>query len=256
MNKDNLPKLEIDGFTYVTKKPQPSFAKQQNRVWKEKAVDIVHKVGLPIKTQSLPKAEKAKSEDADVGYKRLLIKTGVCAGVAIIILAISSMNTPVTNEITDVIGKTVNHQFGIDEDIGRLKFVQNLDDSLQSVFSPLPDAAVVFPAHGNIITAFGEAGSKGVRIDLDGTKIVSIAKGTVTFVGEINEAGYIKVALDSGETVSFYNISPAVRVDDIVMPGQLIGDIDGDYLYFELKDGDQYVDPIQYIEQRASLVVE
>ena len=151
----------------------------------------------------------------------------------------------------------MNHEFDIDEDIGRLKFVDNLNDNLQSVFSPLPEAAVVFPAaDGDVLTKFGQAGSKGVRISPVGTEIVCIAKGTVENIGSIDDKGYIKIVLDTGETAYFYNVTASVSVDDIVMPGQAIGNVEGDHLYLEIKSGETYIDPIEFIQQRAALTVE
>lgn len=250
MDKDNLPKLKIEGFTNVQRQPKRT-------LWKDRASDIAQRFSLN-RNASKPSdaAKQAKHHDVDVGYKRLLIKTGVCAAIAIVILAISSINTPTANNITQAIDKAVNHEFDIEEDIGRLKFVQNLDEELQNVFSPTPDAAVVFPSGGEVITSFGEGGSKGVRITPEGQQIVSIAKGTVTSVGTIDDNGYVKVVLDAGETVTFFNIAPVVLTDDIVLPGQPIGDVSGEYLYLEMKDGEEFIDPIAYIQKRAAMVLQ
>ena len=239
MDEKKLPKLEIEGFQTVTKAPAQS-------KWRRTAADFVRRAGLSVKKAPAP-------QDEDAGYRRLLIKTGVCAAIAIIILAISSIHSPVTNDITQALGETVNHEFDIDEDIGRLKFVQTLNEETQSVFSTLPETAVVYPAAGQVIQSFGEGGSKGVRIVPISEQIVCIAKGTVTSVGKTDESGYVKIQLDSGELVMLYNLTPIVQVKDIVMPGQPLGDVVGDYLYFEIKSGDDYVDPIKFIQQRAAL---
>lgn len=249
MDKDNLPKLKIEGFTNVTK--------SRRRAWKERAADIAQKMGAKrIRRNPAEEAKSTKHHDVDAGYRRLLIKTGVCAGIAIIILAISSINTPEANNITQAINQAVNHEFDIEEDIGRLKFVQSLDEELQNVFSPTPEAAIVFPADGEVVTSFGEGGSKGVRIAPEGTQIVSIAKGTVTSVGTIDDKGYVKVALDTGQTVTFHNIIPVVLVDDIVLPGQPVGDVAGEYLYLEMKDGEEFIDPIDYIQKQSAMVLQ
>ena len=150
----------------------------------------------------------------------------------------------------------MNHEFDIDEDIGKLKFVQSLDDETESVFSALPDASVVYPVEGEIITEYGENGAKGVRIVPVESEVVSIAKGTVTTVGTIDGMGYVKIVLDAGETAVFYNIAPTAQVDDIVYPGQSIGDVTGDFLYLEMTSDGEYIDPIAYIEQRAAMVVQ
>lgn len=242
MDKDNLPKLEIDGFTNEIKRPEPIS-------WKTKAARFAQRAGIPLRTET-DKRNTSKSEttDDDLKYRRLLIKTGICAAIAVVILGIASINSPAAETITDTIGETVNHEFDIDKDIGRLKFVDNLNDETQSVFSPLPDTIAVYPAEGEIVTAFGQSGSKGMRMDPVGTEVLSIAKGTVEYTGEIDGAGYLKVKLDTGETAYYYNVDPLVKADDIVKPGQQIGNLTGDYLYVEIKDGDTYIDPAAYIE--------
>jgi murein DD-endopeptidase MepM/ murein hydrolase activator NlpD len=234
MDKDSLPKLEVEGFTYEARKPEPD----------ERKLKTAKKRGISFKIVD----DKPRASEEDGGYKRLMIKTGVCAAIAIVILGIASINSPATNTVTDKIGEAVEHELDIDKDIGRLKFVENLNDDTQSVFSPLPDGVAVMPSDGEVVTAFGESGSKGVRIDPVGTQIVSIAKGTIEYIGKIEDKGYIKEKLDTGEAAYYYNVDASVKVDDIVMPGQEIGSLAGDYLYVEIKNGDVYIDPVEYVE--------
>lgn len=242
MDKDGLPKLELDGFTNDIKRPEPI-------PMKSKATRFAERVGIPVRTEEEKRTKtKPEMKEEDLKYRRLLIKTGICAAIAVVILGIASINSPAADTITDTVGETVNHEFDIDKDIGRLKFVDNLNDETQSVFSPLPDNIAVYPAEGEIVTTFGQAGSKGMRMDPVGTDVLSIAKGTVEYTGDIDGSGYLKVKLDTGETAYYYNVAPAVAVNDIVKPGQLIGSLTGDYLYVEIKDGDVYVDPAAYIE--------
>ncbi len=243
MDKDSLPKLELGGFTNEGRKPEPVS-------WKAKAARLVQRAGIPLRTEGEKKAApRPEMTDEDLKYRRLLIKTGVCAAIAVVILGIASINSPASETITDTIGETVNHEFDIDKDIGRLKFVDNLNDGTESVFSPLPESIAVYPAEGEIVTAFGQSGSKGMRMDPIDTGIRSIAKGTVEYTGKIDGAGYLKIRLDTGETAFYYNVDPIVKVDDIVKPGQQIGNLSGDYLYVEIKDKDVYVDPAIYIEK-------
>lgn len=236
MDKDSLPKLELEGFTNYAAQPETAERKLKPASAKKR--------GISIKVVD----DRPKAAQDDGGYRRLMIKTGVCAAIAVVILGVASINSPVANTITDTIGSAVDHELKIDEDIGRLKFVDNINDETQSVFSPLPDGVAVMPSDGEVVTAFGQSGSKGVRIDPVSTQVVSIAKGTIEYIGAIEDMGYIQEKLDTGETAYYYNITPSVKVDDIVKPGQEIGSLTGDYLYVEIKNGDVYVDPVEYIE--------
>lgn len=242
MEKDGLPKLEIDGFTSDT----DAAGRGEKSA---KAPGFFSRAGILLKPGENRQREKPPLKDDEIRYRRLMIKTGVCAAFAIVILGIASINTPVADTVKDTVGDAVNHEFDIDKDIGRLKFVENLNDDTQSVFSPLPDEVVVYPAQGDVITAFGQAGSKGIRMAPVDSVIVSMAKGTVEQTGEIDGMGYVKVKLDTGETAYYHNTEPCVKVDDIVKPGQQIGSLKGDYVYVEIKDGDIYVDPVAYIEK-------
>ena len=244
MEKASLPKLETDGF--VTRQ-------SERPTWKKKAQGLARSIGVK---REKPQRAASSDDDIDIVYKRLLAKTGVCAAVAVTILIISSISTPASANVTQAVDYVVNHEFDVDEDIGRLKFVEALDEETEAVFSALPETLVVYPADGDVVTAFGEGGSTGVRMSAQTADILNMAKGTVTAVGDIGGEGYVKVVLDSGETVVYHNLTPSVKADDIVMPGQVIGEITEHYLYIEMKDGDAYIDPIAYISEHAGMVLQ
>lgn len=244
MQKDHLPRLELDGFTTPEERKNSAAKDRGARTagWREKAVRMMNKAKIKI----VWKKEDA-DDDIDAGYKRLLVKTGICAAIAIAILIISTITPPGVPQAMKTSGEAVSQEFDIDEDIGRLKFVEKLDDDVESVMSMLPAAAVVYPSDGAVTTTFGQGGAKGVRFSAEGTTAYSIAKATVQSVGDINGQGYVKLLLDTGETALYCNIEPAVQQSDIVGAGQVIGTLSADYLYVEMKDGDAFIDPIAYI---------
>jgi len=250
MEKQSLPKLEIEGFTIYPSgggsyRPDISAARAATKIsWRDRAFRLVRRKGRA--------AGKASGDDVDPAYKKLLIKTGICAAIAIALLVISTVETPGSG-VTDTLNRVVTHEFDIDKDIGRLKFVQTLDE-VEAVFSEQPgQPSAVYPASGDIVTEFGKTGSKGVRIKASGS-VSSIARSTVTAVGEIGGAGYVVTVLDTGETVTYYNIDPVVQVDDIVEAGQTVGKVLDGHLYVEMKEGEEYIDPIAFIEQQISAV--
>ena len=251
MEKQSLPKLELEGFTIYPSgtspyRPEDSAARTARKAsWRDRAFRLVRRRGRA--------AGKAPGDDVDPAYRKLLIKTGICAAIAIALLVISTVETPGSGGVTDTLNRVVSHEFDIDKDIGRLKFVQTLDE-VEAVFSEQPGMpTAVYPASGDIVTEFGKSGSKGVRIKASGS-VSSIARSTVTAVSEIGGAGYVVTVLDTGETVTYYNIDPAVQVDDIVEAGQTVGKTLDGYLYVEMKEGEEYIDPIAFIEQQLSAV--
>ena len=250
MEKQSLPKLEIEGFTIYPSgggsyRPEDGAARSAGRAsWRDRAFRLARRKGRA--------SGKALGDDVDPAYRKLLIKTGICAAIAIALLVISTVETPGSG-VTDTLNRVVTHEFDIDKDIGRLKFVQTLDE-VEAVFSEQPgQPSAVYPASGDVVMQFGKAGSKGVRIEATGS-VRSIARSTVTAVGEIGGAGYVVTVLDTGETVTYYNIDPVVQVDDIVEAGQTVGKMLDGYLYVEMKEGEEYIDPIAFIEQQLSAV--
>lgn len=248
MRTDHLPKLELDGFTIQEGIKAPKEAKAAAAGWRGYAARLAEKTGVKIVWK-----KHETGDDMDSGYKRLLVKTGICAAIAIAILTISTVTTPGVKNAVEPAGNATSQEFDIPEDIGKLKFVENLDDDAQSVMSVLPGEVAVYPSDGEVVTAFGQAGSKGVRFSAAGRTAYGIAKGIVTAVGAIGNQGYVKLLLDTGETALYCNIEPAVAVDDIVMPGQTIGALTGDYLYVEMKNGEVCIDPLAYIEGHATV---
>ena len=243
MEKQSLPKLEIEGFTIYPSGAIPYREEIGVRAsWRDRASRLRRR-----------STGKTPADDVDPAYRKLLIKTGICAAVAIALLVISTVDSPGSGGITDTLNQVVSHEFDIDKDIGRLKFVQTLDE-VEAVFSEQPgQPSAVYPASGDIVTEFGKTGSKGVRIKASGS-VSSIARSTVTAVGEIGGAGYVVTVLDTGETVTYYNIDPVVQVDDIVEAGQTVGKVLDGHLYVEMKEGEEYIDPIAFIEQQISAV--
>lgn len=251
MDKNSLPKLETDGFTYEQKRKRQSASKLAGDLMR-----IARVAGNNIKKfRSEGSKGKADRCEPDIKYRRFMFKTGACAVIAVVILGIASVDSPDTKSITQALNGTQQRQFNMDEDIGRLKFVNTLGNESQSVFSSSPAGLAVYPAEGDIVTAFGQSGSQGVRIKPVNAKAVSISKGSVGQTGEINGEQYIKITLDTGEAVFYYGINPVVKVHDIVTAGQQVGDITGDYLYIEIRDKDKYIDPITFIEQQQSAAV-
>lgn len=251
MQRDHLPKLELDGFQasgWNTGAAPARSAEAQPSGWRAKASQLADKAGLRIEWGRA----KKKGEDVDIGYKRLLVKTGICAAIAIAILVISTVTTPGIGNYAQTNSDAVSQEFDIPEDIGKLKFVQNLDDDVESVMSVLPDTAAVYPSDGEVVTAFGQAGSCGTRFSAADDTVYSIARGTVTAVGSIDGQGYVKVQLDTGEAALYVGIDPIVQVDDIVQPGQTVGILTEDYLYLELRQGEAYIDPVGYITERMA----
>ena len=117
--------------------------------------------------------------------------------------------------------------------------------------------AYVAPAAGAVVEPFGGARSgAGVVIRTEGMSVSSMDEGLVLFAGETEETGRTVVIRHPGGVESVYGFlgSVSVRVDDWVEAGQTIGTVrpqgsgaGGGHLYFAVKHGDAFVDPLDLV---------
>ncbi len=116
-----------------------------------------------------------------------------------------------------------------------------------------------WPARGNLIRRFGEAGSKG--IDIAGERngpVLAVAAGRVVYSGAgLRGYGRLLIIKHPGEFLSAYahNQEMLVKEGDNVVAGQkiaLMGDSDTDQikLHFEIRQYGRPLDPLKYLPER------
>lgn len=116
-----------------------------------------------------------------------------------------------------------------------------------------------WPARGNLIRRFGEAGSKG--IDIAGERngpVLAVAAGRVVYSGAgLRGYGRLLIIKHPGEFLSAYahNQETLVKEGDNVVAGQkiaLMGDSDADQikLHFEIRQYGRPLDPLKYLPER------
>ena len=102
MEKQSLPKLEIEGFTIYPSgrgsyRPENDASGAAGKAsWRDRASRMVGRKGRA--------AGKASGDDVDPAYRKLLIKTGICAAIAIALLVISTVETPGSGGVRPVPG--------------------------------------------------------------------------------------------------------------------------------------------------------
>ncbi|MCH2093789.1 MAG: LysM peptidoglycan-binding domain-containing M23 family metallopeptidase [Rhodobacteraceae bacterium] len=114
-------------------------------------------------------------------------------------------------------------------------------------------AAMIYPVTGSIIRAYAKGRNEGIDIAAEaGTPIKAAASGSVSHVSETPDGVPILLISHPGNLTTIYtNLDGiTVKTGDSVSKGQRLGKIrasDTPYLHFEVREGYQSVDPLDYL---------
>ncbi len=119
------------------------------------------------------------------------------------------------------------------------------------------------PVNGKLARGFGwQKGSDGwprfsdgVELEVDqGTQVRAVLPGTVSRVFNDPNLGTVVVVDHSDQLATLYGRLDAVGVQagQQVDQGQVLGTVAGAFLHFEMRDGDQLVDPVQHLQQNGT----
>jgi len=150
----------------------------------------------------------------------------------------------------------LTHNTDVQAELAKLKSYFQKDESLDTLN---PVSEMTAPANGEIVKGFGiqdASGSGfhyGVDIKSDESKnIIAANDGTVEEIGTNNEYASFIIVRHSEEITTLYgNVNEILpNIGDTVAKGQPIArteDENGTF-YFELRRGDTYLDPTQFID--------
>ncbi len=244
-------KLEIAGFTNMQIKPEPksgrvidinAAAERRPNILKS----AIGKAGAIRKRLSI----KKEGEKEEKTYKTLLVKTAVCACIALTLLFVKNINSPFTNGLANQLKTALNTSTDLEKEIGRLKFVQNIFGS-EPVLSEIISSAYVYPVEGKVIKKFGEDGFKGVMIEtVMYCPVLSAGEGEVEETGK-NENGipYIKIKAGDNAVINYTGVIARVKNKAEIKKGEILGTLKGNTLTIEVYKDGKAVDPLQYIQE-------
>jgi lipoprotein NlpD len=122
-----------------------------------------------------------------------------------------------------------------------------------------PAGSWIWPARGNVISAFDEARNKGIGIaGAEGDAVVAANDGQVVYVGNgLRGYGNLLIVKHSDDFISAYahNRQVLVKQGQAVKRGQRVAemgqsDADRPKLHFEIRRQGKPVDPLQYLPPR------
>lgn len=187
-----------------------------------------------------PVAEENIAKPLGFG-ERMLRNTAVCVALLLTVMAVQSLNTPVTNGATNLLAQVVS--MDLSESLGNLRFVANLLPESAEVFWNLGAERYALPTDAAVVHAFSEdepwtgyaAGE--VKAAAPG-EVMSLA---VDAIGR----GAIRIRHESGMETLYDNLlSTSVREGDWVETGDVLGAARA--LVYELRIEGRPTDPKPY----------
>lgn len=180
---------------------------------------------------------------------KLAFKLAICAAVCLICLLIKVIDTPLTNGISSFIGGAITYDLDLDESLGQLKFVQNIFPGITAVFNQ--NKGMRYPVQGNVISNFGEDGSKGIRLLAQpGADVIAAQDGIVIKRGINSELGnYLRIRHNGGMETFYYGLEYSDLPEGAsVARGDIIATLkDSGVLYFEVQVNGKHKDPLTYL---------
>ena len=176
---------------------------------------------------------------------RLLRNSALACALLLAVLAMGNINQPWAVRSSEAVRRALTMHIDLDDSIGKLTFVRDL----------LPESALVFlnvsgktefvvPTDGEPVHPYATDQPWLLFSCTPGSNIYCAADGTVTAVSELSGEA-VGLLIDHGngvETVYAYMSESSVQPGDAVSRGQCIG-LAGPQLYFELREGENAVDP-------------
>lgn len=208
--------------------------------------------------RSAPRDRRTVRREDDKGANRpwrtqFLAQAGICAVVLASVLLFQSIDTPLTNEITDGLSGVVTMEVDVGRDLGRLQFVKNIvPESVLTFWEATAEEpkGLVVPFQGTVSIGFS-ADQPGIVYTGQSDRVVSAADGTVDSVREAEDGGYVVKIRHDGGLDTVYALLRGVKVapGDQVTAGQDIAlaleGSAGYYLYFQALRAGTATDPAE-----------
>ena len=250
---DKVKKLEISGFVNTPIKPEPKGQRSIIEVnaqpgWYTKTVEKTKEGAKAFKSRISFIKKAGEEKDESKTYKDLLIKTGICACIALTLLLVRNINSPFTNQVSDGIKTAINSDTDLEKELGRLKFVENIFGS-EPVLSEIKGDDDIYPVEGKVIKKFGQEDSKGIAIETAlSAPVVAAAAGSVAQVGKTEDGiPYLKIAVGENIEMQYTGVIARVKSKAKVARGEILGTLKGNTLTLEVYKDGVAVDPLEYI---------
>ena len=180
---------------------------------------------------------KSRTDQMPSSYKKLMRNTMICAILALSIWGIKSIDSQFTNQVSEGIDGAVSSEMQMDEDLGRLKFVNGQEESDAVGVSA---STYSLPLEGEVVESFADS-EKDVKIKSEKrTAVSAILSGTVVKTTEEE----VVIQNDNGTKTTYTGLDPSVSAGEKVKNSDTIGQLAGEVLCLETVSGIGYVDSL------------
>lgn len=179
---------------------------------------------------------KERTSGIPLSYRKLIRNVAVCAALVLCVWGIKSADSEFTNTIANGVAEATGSELLQDEDLGKLKFVnEDVSDG-----SAEQQAVNLAPVDGEVITTFAESGK---QVDIEGkefAEVKAILAGIVCATGEES----IIVQNDNGTKTTYLGVVPGVKVGSKVEANTVIGQLSKEILSLETVSGTGYLNSL------------
>jgi murein DD-endopeptidase MepM/ murein hydrolase activator NlpD len=252
--KDNISKLEIAGFTNAEIRPEPkeikTIAVNAHPGWYSETYNRAR--GAVRNVRSKLRFTKKGGDEEGRTIRSLMLKTGICAFIVLLLLLVKNIDSPFTNSVSAGVRDVLENNTDLEKEIGRLKFVQNLFGS-EPVLSEITDSQYVYPVEGRVTKKFGEDNASGITIESTmNSPVLSVAACTVKKLSAEVGGTALRAELEDGTEVVYTGVVPRVEEGDNVKKGGILGTLKGNSLALGIYQSGKAVDPLAFLSKRGA----
>lgn len=177
------------------------------------------------------------AEREGFSYRKLLRNTAICAVLALGIIGIKNIDAQLTNQISNGIDQAVESEMQLDEDLGRLKFV---DGQVEGNTVDVSASGYSLPMEGEVTETFSETEREVAIRGEEQSQVCAILSGVVMETTETS----LTIDNDNGTRTTYEGVIPGVKVGEKVSNSDIIGQLAEEILTMETVSGIGYVDSL------------
>lgn len=206
----------------------------------------IHTACHPHETQARP-PRRLRIKTRLSFQDRLLRNSFLACAVLLGIMTLGNIQQPWARKASEGVEKALTMKVNLDESLGQLSFVRKwMPESAQVFFNLSAGHEYAQPVQGDLSHSYDDLQPWLMFECSANTPVCAVAPGTVSAVSPLSD-GSFGILIDHGqglESVSACLKDVAVQTGDEVPKGGTIGS-SSEKLYFELRKGDEPINPLE-----------
>ena len=201
-----------------------------------------------------PKIRRSREERAKRPRQSrgLLLRTAVCAVLLGILLFIAYTDMPVAKKMKKDLVGALTFDIDVDKSLGKLKFVQSNDSTVENVMSSSVAISVKMPVKdAAVVSSYSEENKSVV---LEATQLTDVICPGAGIVENVDSDQRFVITIDHGNDIksvlSFNGAMAVIKEGSVLKKGDYIGIMDkGGNLTFSMIKNGRNVNPYDYLTE-------